>query len=149
MWFTFHVLAINAILFDIVGLGSPGLTSEFHAQLNDWLNASHHDVITLHKLLTSKSDRSRVIEYLPIEFKWQYRDTDDKTTMNGRLAALTLFAAFYEETRQWVLQSSQRNNRDILQSFDSLMQRASDNCETSRPRWDEMRPNSSCTQSTQ
>jgi hypothetical protein len=78
MLFTFHVLAINAILFDIVGLGSPGLTSEFHAQLNDWLNASHHDVITLHKLWTSKSDHSRVIEYLPLEFKSQYRDTDDK-----------------------------------------------------------------------
>jgi hypothetical protein len=138
MWFTFHVLAINTILFDIVGRDSPGLTTEFHAQLNDWLNASHHEVITLHKLLASKSDRSTFIEYLPLEFKSQYRDTDDKTTMNGRLAALTLFAAFYEETRQWILQSAQRNNGDMFQSFDSLMQRASDNCETPRPQWHEM-----------
>jgi hypothetical protein len=136
MWFTFHVLVINTILFDIDGRNSSGLTTEFHAQLNDWLNASHYDVKTLHKLLTSESDRSRFIEHLPLQFKSQYRDIDHKTTMNGSLAALTLFAAFHEEARQWILQSV--HNGDILQSFDSFMQRASDNCETSRPQWGEM-----------
>lgn len=117
---TLSLLEITSVIFDSVDPQSSLLHSEFDNITRDWLEDLQRHTLNLFALCPSSIHRRKVLDHVPELYKSRYTNINETTTMNGRQAALILFAADFENGRKYIIDKTILEN-DVRSAFLSLL----------------------------